>query len=191
MVSQVRILVVDDEVGPRGVLKTVLSGKGFEVVCVEDGVRALAQFDSANFDLVLVDLMMPSMNGIDLLREIQERSPETLIVMITGYASLESAVGAIRAGAYDYLAKPFTIDELFVTIKNAVERISLIKENKSLLEKLQKAYGDLGKSPVIDGRAEAYYPENLKLLNALQSQLLKVYSRSNAGEDNGFAKEID
>src|SRR3569832_908492 len=109
----IQILVVDDENGPQEVLRIALSSRGFQVKIAKSGNQACQMFDTEHFDLVLTDLRMPGMSGIDLLRTIRERSPETIVIFITGYASLDSAIEAVREGAYDYLTKPFRIEELY------------------------------------------------------------------------------
>lgn len=177
----VRILVVDDESGPRDVLKTALFQEGYEVRCAEGGRRALDLFEKEKFDLLLVDIKMPDMSGIDLLRKVQERSPETLVILITGYASLDSAMEAIRAGAYDYLTKPFRIDELYIVVKNAVDRIRLLKENQMLISQLRKGYkGTEMETVKVGGSREDSNSNELELLRALQYHLLKIYTRSSS-----------
>jgi len=135
--DSIRILVVDDENGPQEVLKIALASKGFQVKVAKSGPQACQMFDDQGFDLVLTDLKMPGMSGIELLRQIRGRSPETIVIFMTGYASLDSAIEAVREGAYDYLTKPFRIEELYIAVKNAVERIKLIKENKKLFNELR------------------------------------------------------
>ncbi|MBI3803060.1 MAG: sigma-54-dependent Fis family transcriptional regulator [Nitrospirae bacterium] len=170
----IQILVVDDENGPQEVLRIALSSRGFQVKIAKSGNQACQMFDTEHFDLVLTDLRMPGMSGIDLLRTIRERSPETIVIFITGYASLDSAIEAVREGAYDYLTKPFRIEELYIAVKNATERIKLIKENKKLFEELKTAYQTMEGGPGdINGESK-----NLELLQSLQLQLLQIYTRT-------------
>lgn len=172
-----KILVVDDERGPRDLLETALSEKGFSVKVAKSGKQALQLIDAQSYDLVLSDLKMPDMSGLDLLRKIRERSPETLVILITGYATLDSAIDAIREGAYDYLTKPFQIDELYIVVQNATERIRLIKENKQLLEKLKGATQRLKEGGRV-GEAPEEEEKNVELLQALQRQLYQIYTRA-------------
>lgn len=175
MEESIQILVVDDENGPQEVLRIALASRGFQVKIAKNGHQACQMFDTEHFDLVLTDLKMPGMSGIDLLRQIRERSPETIVIFMTGYASLDSAIEAVREGAYDYLTKPFRIEELYIAVKNATERIGLIKENKKLFHELKAAYqrmeGDLTQANPSESR-------NLELLQALQLQLLQIYTRT-------------
>jgi CheY-like chemotaxis protein len=133
---------------------------------------------------------MPGMSGIDLIRAIKERAPETVVVLITGYGSLDTAIQAIRAGAYDYLTKPFQLDELYVLVHNAVERIQLIKENRRLLREMERCYrdaktgGEEGTAPE-DGSSvtdECCFPAApLERLQALERHLVGIYTRQPAG----------
>lgn len=173
--------MVDDESGPREVLKTALFQEGYEVQCAEGGRRALDLFEKEKFDLLFVDVKMPDMSGMDLLRQVLERSPETLVILITGYASLDLALEAIRAGAYDYLTKPFRIDELCLVVKNAVDRMRLLKENKVLISQLRKGYEGIGMEAVeaVESKENSKFNE-LDVLRALQHHLLKIYTRSSS-----------
>jgi len=174
--ESIRILVVDDEDGPQEVLRIALASRGFQVKIAKNGDQACQMFDEEHFDLVLTDLKMPGMSGIDLLRQIRERAPETIVIFMTGYASLDSAIEAVREGAYDYLAKPFRIEELYIAVKNATERIRLIKENKKLFDELKAAYQRIQGDPTQGNAGEA--SKNLELLQALQLQLVQIYTRT-------------
>ncbi|MFQ5780206.1 MAG: sigma-54-dependent transcriptional regulator [Nitrospiria bacterium] len=173
-----KILVVDDESGPRDLLESALLEKGFQVKTAKSGDQACQFIDEEPFDLVLTDLKMPGLSGNELLKRIRQLSPETLIILITGYASLQSAIEAIRGGAYDYLTKPFQVDELYVVVNNAVERIKLIRENNKLLNQLRKSYKKM-EAHLSPDALEADDPSrNLEFLQALQKRLLKVYTRT-------------
>jgi len=102
------------------------------------------------FDLIITDLMMPGADGMEVLREAKQRNPDSVVILVTGYASLDSALLAIRGGAYDYIRKPFKLDELEIVVKNACEKIMLVRENKGLLRRLKEALEEmkrLGLSP--------------------------------------------
>lgn len=174
--ESIQILVVDDEDGPQEVLRIALASRGFQVKVAKNGRQACQMFDSEHFDLVLTDLKMPGMGGIELLRQIRERSPETIVIFMTGYASLDSAIEAVREGAYDYLTKPFRIEELYIAVKNAVERIKLIKENKKLFDELKVVHQKMKEIPPDENLGEEN--RNLELLQALQRQLLQIYTRT-------------
>jgi len=117
-----RVLVVDDELSVATTIKAILELDGSEVTAVTSGKDALAQLRDHEFDVVLTDLRLDDLDGIEILRETQKLWPDTVAIMLTGYASLESAVAALRSGAYDYLIKPSDVDELRATIGRALER---------------------------------------------------------------------
>ncbi len=133
-----RILVVDDEESIREFLEIMLKKEGYEVTCAEDGERALDLFKKKSFDLVISDLQMPKVTGIELLKQIKEQSPGTLFMMITAFGTTENAVDAMKMGAYDYITKPFKIDEVRLNIANALRSKSLEGENRILKKELGK-----------------------------------------------------
>ena len=116
-----KILIVDDESEMRVALETTLQRENYQLVCAEDGKQALEQFDNNVFDLVLTDVRMPKLNGLELLREVKERSPHTPVVMMTAYGTIDNAVEAMKEGAFDYLIKGsgFSADVLVSTVKRA------------------------------------------------------------------------
>jgi two-component system, NtrC family, response regulator PilR len=134
-----RILVADDELSMREFLTILLSKSGHEVVCVDSGEAALKTVDSAPyFDIVLSDLKMGGISGLDVLREVQSLSPGTQIVIMTAYATTETAIQAMKAGAYDYITKPFKVDAVRVVIDKALEKSELVKENFRLKRQIQE-----------------------------------------------------
>lgn len=132
-----KVLVVDNEKSMRDFLSIVLKKEGYFVETAEDGDQALKVLEKDIFDLVLTDMKMPRMSGLDLLKALKELSSETIIIMMTAYASAETAVEAMKEGAYDYLTKPFQIDEVKLIIKNALERRKLRQENTQLRRELK------------------------------------------------------
>ncbi|MBN1850780.1 MAG: sigma-54-dependent Fis family transcriptional regulator [Deltaproteobacteria bacterium] len=138
-----KILIVDDDKKLLSVLKTIFIEEDHEIVTCSDGLDAIKTCRNQVFDLIITDLMMPGANGMEVLKEAKKIHPETLVILITGYASLETAVQAIRDGAYDYLTKPFKLEEIKIVVRNAEEKILLIRENRRLLQKLQEAYTEL------------------------------------------------
>jgi signal transduction histidine kinase len=136
--EEISILVVDDEDSVRAVLKSVLQDDGFGVAEAASGEAALKLFNKRIFDLVISDIVMPGMDGIELLEKIKYRYPDTQVIIITSHASLETAVKALRCGAYDYLFKPFgDINLISAVTKRAIEKIRLTSENRRLLAKLK------------------------------------------------------
>jgi len=140
----VRILVADDDESLRSILKQVLSMDGYEVNLTSSGEEALAAFKKEPFPLIITDIRMGKMSGIQLLQEVKRLRPDTQVIIITSNATLDTAITAIQAGAYDYLTKPFDDIALISSVaRRAVEKIRLIEENKSLLEKLKRKNEEL------------------------------------------------
>jgi DNA-binding NtrC family response regulator len=140
MKAEVNILVVDDEEIVRGSLLDWLKEDGYQVEAVEDGFKALEKFRDRSWDIALIDLKMPKMDGLELLGKIKEIRPQTQVVIITAFATVNTAVQAIKIGAYDYLVKPFNPEELSLLIKRLVESQNLLKEISHLRKELQKQY---------------------------------------------------
>jgi two-component system response regulator PilR (NtrC family) len=115
-----KILVADDELSMRQFLEILLKKEGHEVICAADGEEALSRFQAEPCDLLISDIKMAKINGLELLRRVKERSPNISVVMITAYASPEDAIAAMKAGAYDYLTKPFKLEEIKAVIRNAL-----------------------------------------------------------------------
>lgn len=146
---QTRILVVDDEQSMREFLAILLEREGYSVDQAENADVALKLLESDTFDLVISDVSMPGLNGMALLERIKTATPETAVLMITAYTTAEQAVEAMKLGAYDYIAKPFKVEEVKVLVKNALEKSSLQKENRRLKHEVQERYsfgGLVGKS---------------------------------------------
>jgi two-component system response regulator PilR (NtrC family) len=127
-----KILVVDDEQSMRDVLSIMLKRAGYAVTAASDGDEAIAHLGKEIFDLVITDLKMPKVGGLDVLKAVKASSPDTVVLVITAFASAESAVEAMKHGAYDYLTKPFQVDEVQLIIRNALERRRLSTENMLL-----------------------------------------------------------
>ena len=131
------ILVVDDELVQRELVSGFLKKQGFEVAVTGSGENALELFRQESFDLVLTDQKMPNMSGLDLLQAIRAINPETAVVLMTAYGTIEGAVSSIKGGATDYLTKPLNLDELLFRIGQASERHRLLTENRELRETLR------------------------------------------------------
>ncbi|NIQ37161.1 MAG: response regulator [Proteobacteria bacterium] len=135
-----RILVVDDELSMREFLEIMLTKEGYQVRTATDGRKALALAEKELFDLAILDIRMPKMDGIETLVGLKEISPETVALMITAYASTDTAVQAMKQGAYDYITKPFKIEEIKMTIQKALEKKSLETENTLLKQVVKDRY---------------------------------------------------
>jgi DNA-binding response OmpR family regulator len=140
---QINILIVDDDKAIADILKDFLSGKGRSVEVRYDGLAAIECLQAAHFDLVIVDLVMPGVGGLDVLKYAKEINPDVIVIIITGYASLETAITAVKEGAYDYIRKPCKLEEIKIVVENAIDKIQLNRENGELLQKLQDAYHEL------------------------------------------------
>src|SRR6266545_5322554 len=126
------ILVVDDEQSMREFLEILLQKAGHEVAVEADAAGALARFGAGAFDLVITDLRLGRGSGLDILRAVKVASPATEVVMVTAFATTENAIQAMKLGAYDYVLKPFKVDELKLVVDKALERRALVAENRVL-----------------------------------------------------------
>ena len=145
-----KILIVDDEEAMRHMLTLILKREGYEVQAVEKGREALDRVESEPFDFILSDMVMPEMNGLDLLQALKKKGAEATMIMMSAYGNLDTAVEAMKNGAYDYINKPFRPDEILLTLRKAEERENLRQENKRLQRELIREYsfGNIvGKSP--------------------------------------------
>lgn len=127
-----KILIVEDEQSLRDLLSIMLKRAGYDVVVASDGAQAIALLEKELFDLVITDLKMPNAGGLEVLRAVKEVSPDTVVLLITAYASAESAVEAMKLGAYDYLSKPFDVEQVQLIVRNALEKRRLSTENMLL-----------------------------------------------------------
>jgi DNA-binding NtrC family response regulator len=135
-----RILVADDEMVPRRLLEDLLTREGYEVVTAEDGEAALHLLQESHFDLLISDLQMPKLDGLALLRELQRAGAQTVCMLLTGHATVESAIEAMRSGAFDYLTKPFKSDSLRLQVQRALEYGKLQSENQQLRRQVRDKY---------------------------------------------------
>lgn len=128
---------MDDEWSIRDILSTILVAEGFEVDCAEDGAVGIQKLDESNYDLVVTDLNMPHISGIEVLKHIQSKGSATLGIVATGYGSIETAVEALKAGAFDYITKPFHLEEIKILVRKAREYQKLRSENVTLRRQLE------------------------------------------------------
>jgi len=136
-----RVLVVDDELSMRELLDITLRQEGYDVTLADGGEAAIRALDDTAFDLVVTDLRMRGVDGLAVLRAVKERAPGTAVLVVTAFASTDTAVEAMKLGAYDYVTKPFKLDELNLTIAGALERKHLQEENEALRRELHKERG--------------------------------------------------
>jgi two-component system response regulator PilR (NtrC family) len=139
--SKGRILVVDDERSMQEFLEIFFRREGFEVVTAAEVESALIAIESDDFDMVISDVQMPERSGLEVLRAVKESSPETVVIMITAFANTETAIAAMKEGAYDYITKPFKLDELRLVVEKALEKKLLSSENRRLRTELRSQLG--------------------------------------------------
>jgi len=145
-----KILLIDDEKSIRKSLREILEFEKYKVEEAEDGSQGLAMASAENFDLILCDIKMPKLDGMELLNKLNEQNIDSPIVMMSGHGNIETAVEAVKKGAYDFLAKPIDLNRLLVTVRNAIERTGLVTETKTLKKKISKSYEMIGESkPII------------------------------------------
>src|SRR4030067_3359895 len=147
-----KVLVVDDDLEMCGLLSDVLKGESFSVIATNDSLEASKILKKEEFDVVITDLKMKGLKGLDLLEETRQVSPLTPVIIITAFGTIESAIQAIKMGAYDYVTKPFQMDELVLTVKKALENRLLKKEVVRLKKEVESRYHFhhlIGKSPSI------------------------------------------
>ncbi len=176
-----RILVVEDEEGMREFLNILLAKEGYEVTTCECGAEAIEKFKEQNFHLVVTDIKMPGIDGIELLTRIKEIEPTVPVIIMTGYASMESAIEAVNKGAYSYLRKQTSNDEIKQAVKKAIEMRWLQKENKLLKQQLRKNHSSrktIGKS------------EKIKQVFALIDKVAETDSTILIYGESGTGKEL-
>ncbi|MBW2554645.1 MAG: sigma-54-dependent Fis family transcriptional regulator [Deltaproteobacteria bacterium] len=151
------VLVVDDEPGIREFLQIMLDREGYDVSCAANGREAINFFKKKRYDVVVADIRMPKVNGFEVLTTIKEISPETNVIMITAYASFESAVESMKEGAYDYITKPFNVDEVKMTVKNALQKKGAVEE-------------------VVDRKREKGGVEKFEGMISISPEMLKIFA---------------
>ena len=172
------ILVIDDEQSIRNTLKEVLEYEKHTVDLAIDGMEALELFRNKQYDIVLCDIKMPKMDGIELLEKIFEISTEVPVIMISGHGNIDTAVEAIKKGAFDFLEKPLDLNRLLITIRNALDKSTLITETKVLKRKVFKTYEMIG-----DSKAISKVKEMIERVAPTDARVL-------IAGDNGTGKEL-
>src|SRR5215204_2935262 len=140
------ILIIDDEKAIRKTLVEILSFEGYKLEEASDGEEGLKKFKDKNYDLVLCDIKMPKVDGIEFLQKAGEINPDIPIIMISGHGNIETAVDAVKKGAYDYISKPPDLNRLLITIRNAMDKSNLVTETKVLKRRVSKVDDMIGES---------------------------------------------
>jgi DNA-binding NtrC family response regulator len=144
-----RILIIDDEKSIRRTLREILEYEAFKVDEAADGQEGLAMAQKEKYDIILTDIKMPKMDGIEVLDRLMQLNVDTPIVMISGHGNIETAVEAVKKGAFDFIAKPLDLNRLLVTIRNAMDKSQLVTETKVLKKKVSKTFDMIGQSKAI------------------------------------------
>ncbi|MCT4588576.1 MAG: sigma-54 dependent transcriptional regulator [Carboxylicivirga sp.] len=144
-----KILVIDDQRSIRNTLKDILEYENHSVDLAEDGEQGLEQFKANKYDVILCDIKMPNMDGMEVLDKIHEQNRDAPVIMISGHGNIDTAVEAIKKGAYDFIEKPLDLNRMLVTIRNAIEKKDLVTETKVLKRKVSKTYDMIGESEPI------------------------------------------
>ncbi len=173
-----RILVIDDERSIRNTLKDILEYEKYEVDLAEDGIKALDKTKAGSYDVILCDIKMPGMDGIEVLEKFQELIPDTPVVMISGHGNIDTAVESIKKGAFDYIEKPLDLNRLLITIRNAMDKSNLVSETKSLKKKVNKKFEIIGESAA------------LKAVVEMADRVAKTDARVLITGANGTGKEL-
>jgi two-component system nitrogen regulation response regulator NtrX len=182
------ILIIDDEKAIRKTLSEILSFEGYKIDEASDGEEGLKRFKDKTYDLVLCDIKMPKLDGIEFLQKAGESNPDVPIIMISGHGNIETAVEAVKKGAYDYISKPPDLNRLLITIRNAMDKSSLVTETKVLkrkVSKVQEMIGDSSPIKKIKDTIEKVAPTDARILitgeNGVGKELVArwVHEKSN------------
>lgn len=193
-----KILIIDDERAIRKTLSEILSYEGFKVEEAADGEEGLKLFNVTNFDVVLCDIKMPKMDGIEFLTRVTEKNPDVPVIMISGHGTIETAVDAVKKGAYDYVAKPPDLNRLLITIRNALEKINLSKETKVLKRKVNRVDDMIGESELIlniKDTIEKVAPTDARILitgdNGVGKELVAKWVHEKSNRNEGPLVEVN
>ncbi|CAG0953523.1 MAG: sigma-54-dependent Fis family transcriptional regulator [Bacteroidetes bacterium] len=176
----VQVLIIDDEKSIRNTLREILEYEKFKIDEAEDGVAGLEKVKKNKYDLILCDIKMPKMDGIEVLENVQQISPETPVLMVSGHGTIETAVEALKKGAYDFIPKPLDLNRLLVSVRNAIDRVELVKENTQLKKKVSK-----GKDSPIIGESKAIHE-----LKSMIDKVAPTDARVFITGENGTGKEL-
>jgi DNA-binding NtrC family response regulator len=182
MSRKATVLVVDDEDIMREILEALLTREGYEVRLASSGAEGLEIARSGPVDAAIVDVMMPGMDGLAVLAELKKFDEDIAVIMITAFASVETAISAMKRGAFDYVTKPFKNDEVLAVLRNAVERVQLVAENRALKQNLQERYSRFGN---IIGRSQ-----RMRQVFDLIIQAAPSRSTILIGGESGTGKEL-
>ncbi|MGI8892170.1 MAG: sigma-54-dependent transcriptional regulator [Bacteroidia bacterium] len=173
-----KVLIIDDEKSIRSTLREILEYEKFKVEEAENGQEGLKKAEKEKFDVILCDIKMPKMDGIEVLEKLQEVAPDVPVIMISGHGNIDTAVEAIKKGAFDYISKPPDLNRLLVTLRNAMDRNVLVAETKTLKRKVYKTREIVGQSA------------SIKKIKALIDKVAPTEARILITGENGTGKEL-
>ena len=192
------ILIIDDEKAIRKTLTDILSYEGYKIEEAGDGEEGLRRFREKTFDVVLCDIKMPKIDGIEFLDKVRELNPDVPVIMISGHGTIETAVEAVKKGAYDYIAKPPDLNRLLITIRNAMDKNNLVAETKVLKRKVSKVEDMIGEShPIqkIRETIEKVAPTEARLLitgeNGVGKELVAKWVHEKSNRASGPLVEVN
>lgn len=192
------ILIIDDEKAIRKTLTEILSFEGYKMDEAADGEEGLKKFKEKTYDLVLCDIKMPKLDGIEFLQKAGETNPDVPIIMISGHGNIETAVEAVKKGAYDYISKPPDLNRLLITIRNAMDKSTLVTETKVLKRKVSKVQEMIGESlPIkkIKETIEKVAPTEARLLitgdNGVGKELVARWVHEKSNRSSGPMVEVN
>ena len=172
------ILIIDDEKSIRKTLNEILSFEGYKIDEAGDGEEGLKKFKEKNYDIVLCDIKMPKLDGIEFLEKAKEINDETPIIIISGHGNIETAVEAVKKGAYDYISKPPDLNRMLITLRNAMEKTSLVAETKVLKRRVSKVQDIVGES------------QPIKIIKDTIDKIAPTEARILITGENGVGKEL-
>lgn len=192
------ILIIDDERAIRKTLGEILSYEGYKVEEASDGEEGLKKFKEKNYDVVLCDIKMPKLDGIEFLDKAREANPDIPIIMISGHGTIETAVEAVKKGAFDYISKPPDLNRLLITLRNAMDKTSLVTETKVLKRKVGKVQEMIGNSPAIQrikDTIEKVAPTDARVLitgeNGVGKELVARWLHEKSNRSTGPLVEVN
>jgi two-component system, NtrC family, nitrogen regulation response regulator NtrX len=192
------ILIIDDERAIRKTLGEILSYEGYKIEEASDGEEGLKKFREKVFDVVLCDIKMPKLDGIEFLDKAREANPDVPIIMISGHGTIETAVEAVKKGAFDYISKPPDLNRLLITLRNAMDKTSLVTETKVLKRKVSKVQEMIGDSPAIQrikDTIEKVAPTEARVLitgeNGVGKELVARWLHEKSNRANGPLIEVN
>lgn len=173
-----RILIIDDEKSIRISLKEILEYEGYKVDEAPDGIEGIKLAEKEKYDLIFCDIKMPKMDGIEVLDNLTQKTPDSPVVMISGHGNIDTAVEAIKKGAFDFIPKPLDLNRILITVKNALDRSTLVAETKTLRKKITRTTEMVGQS------------EGMKKINDMIERVAPTEARVLVTGGNGTGKEL-